>query len=305
MLNQTYTNLELIVVDDNSPDATREAVASFSDPRIRYVRNEPNLKLPRALNKGFSHARGEYLTWTSDDNLYAETAIQRMVETLQGGNCDFIYADYYLFADVDATGRPLDIHHDKLPNKVQLEKGNHIGACFMYTRGVYAAVGEYDPELFLVEDYDYFMRIAKRFRLCHIPEPLYYFRRDDDTLYISRFCEVKASDVLVRYKNGLLNEADVVEAIVTLLMRNPAALKNPILRWSDQAVRKLSFRLTTLHQKLLSKYLRRRLKTPVGALLEDYQSQRIAFAAAKDMLCGLMKELGTIAYTQPKTKREY
>ena len=305
VLNQTYTNLELIVVDDNSPDATREAVASFSDPRIRYVRNEPNLKLPRALNKGFSLARGEYLTWTSDDNLYAETAIQRMVETLQGGNCDFIYADYYLFADVDATGRPLDIHHDKLPNKVQLEKGNHIGACFMYTRGVYAAVGEYDPELFLVEDYDYFMRIAKRFRLCHIPEPLYYFRRDDDTLYISRFCEVKASDVLVRYKNGLLNEADVVEAIVTLLMRNPAALKNPILRWSDQAVRKLSFRLTTLHQKLLSKYLRRRLKTPVGALLEDYQSQRIAFAAAKDMLCGLMKELGTIAYTQPKTKREY
>ena len=305
VLNQTYTNWELIVVDDNSPDATREVVASFSDPRIRYVRNEPNLKLPRALNKGFSLARGEYLTWTSDDNLYAETAIQRMVETLQGGNCDFIYADYYLFADVDATGRPLDIHHDKLPNKVQLEKGNHIGACFMYTRGVYAAVGEYDPELFLVEDYDYFMRIAKRFRLCHIPEPLYYFRRDDDTLYISRFCEVKASDVLVRYKNGLLNEADVVEAIVTLLMRNPAALKNPILRWSDQAVRKLSFRLTTLHQKLLSKYLRRRLKTPVGALLEDYQSQRIAFAAAKDMLCGLMKELGTIAYTQPKTKREY
>ncbi len=47
----------------------------------------------------------------------------------------------------------------------------------MYTREVYEAVGEYDPELFLVEDYDYFMRIAKRFRICHIAEPLYYFRR--------------------------------------------------------------------------------------------------------------------------------
>jgi hypothetical protein len=40
----------------------------------------------------------------------------------------------------------------------------------------------------------------------------------------------KASDLLVRYNNGLLSEADVVEAIVTLLMRNTAALKNPILR---------------------------------------------------------------------------
>ena len=69
-----------------------EVVASFDDPRIRYVRNEPNLKLPRALNRGFSLARGEYLTCTSDDNLYGENAIQRMVGVLQGGNCDFIYS---------------------------------------------------------------------------------------------------------------------------------------------------------------------------------------------------------------------
>ncbi|BAN36777.1 hypothetical protein SCD_n02978 [Sulfuricella denitrificans skB26] len=302
VLNQTYTNLELIIVDDNSPDDTRAVVATFNDPRIRYVRNEPNLKLPRALNRGFSLARGEYLTWTSDDNLYDKNAIQRMVEVLQGGDCDFIYADYYLFADLDPDGRPLDIHHDKLPNKVQLEKGNHIGACFMYTREVYAAVGDYDPELFLVEDYDYFMRIAKRFRLCHIPEPLYYFRRDDDTLYCSRFCEVKASDVLVRYKNGLLSETDVLEAVVALLLRNTVDLKNPFLRWGHLAVGKLSFRLATLHRKMLAEYLRRRLRSRVWAILEDYRLNRIAFSAAKDVLCSLMKELGTIVYTQPKSK---
>jgi glycosyltransferase involved in cell wall biosynthesis len=302
VLNQTYTNLELIIVDDNSPDATREVVASFDDPRIRYVRNEPNLKLPRALNRGFSLARGEYLTWTSDDNLYNEHAIQRMVDVLQGGDCDFIYADYYLFTDLDSDGRPLDSHHSKLPDQVQLEKSNHIGACFMYTRGVYEAVGEYDPELFLVEDYDYFMRIAKRFRLCHIPEPLYYFRRDDDTLYISRFCEVKASDVLVRYKNGLLNEADVLDAVVELLLRNAEGLKNPVLRWSHHAVRRVSFKLTTLHRRMLTEYLRRRLRSRVGALLEAYRSKRIAFGAAKDALSRLIMELGTIAYIQPKTK---
>ena len=98
----------------------------------------------------------------------------------------------------------------------------------MYARGVYEAIGEYDPELFLVEDYDYFMRIAKRFRICHIAEPLYYFRRHDDALYVSRFCEVKASDFLGRYKNGLLSEADVLEAIVILLLRNPDELNNRV-----------------------------------------------------------------------------
>lgn len=302
VLNQSYTNLELIIVDDNSPDATREVVASFDDPRIRYVRNEPNLKLPRALNRGFSFARGEYLTWTSDDNLYDENAIRRMVEVLQGGDCDFVYADYYLFTDLDLDGRPLDSYHSKLPDQVRLEKSNHIGACFMYTRGVYEAVGEYDPELFLVEDYDYFMRIAKRFRLCHIPEPLYFFRRDDDTLYISRFCEVKASDVLVRYKNGLLNEAEVLEAVVELLLRNTDGLKNPLFRWSDHVVRRVSFRLTALYRKMLTEYLRRRLRRRVGALLEGYRSKSLVFGTAKDALSSLIMELGTIAYIQPKTK---
>ena len=302
VLSQTYGNLELIVVDDNSPDATRDVAASFSDPRIRYVRNEPNLKLPRALNRGFSLARGAYLTWTSDDNLYGENAIERMVEVLQKRKCDFVYADYYAFTDLDPTGRPLEIHHHRLPHTLQLEKGNHVGACFMYTRGVYEAVGEYDPELILVEDYDYFMRIAQRFRICHIAEPLYYFRRHDDALYVSRFCEVKASDFLGRYKNGLLSEADVLEAIVTLLLGNPDHLHNRFLRLSHQWVRRHSYRLTKLHVKMLGAYLRRRLRVRVATLLEGYRTKNIAFGAARDTLCGLMKELGAIAYNEPRIK---
>jgi len=302
VLDQTYRNLELIVVDDNSPDATRDVVATFSDPRIHYVRNEPNLKLPRALNRGFSLARGEYLSWTSDDNLYGENAIEKMVAAIRQRKCDFVFADYYQFADLDAQGRPLEIRHNKLPDTLQLEKGNHIGACFMYTRQVYEAVGEYDPELFLVEDYDYFMRIAERFRICHIAEPLYYFRRHDDALYVSRFCEVKASDFLGRYKNRLLSEADVLEAVVTLLLRNPDDLHNCVLSRSHRWVERHSYRLTKLHERMLAGYLRWRLRDRVATLLEGYRSKRVAFGAARDALCSLMREMGTIAYFERQLK---
>jgi glycosyltransferase involved in cell wall biosynthesis len=187
VLDQTHANLELIVVDDNSPDDTAAVVQSFDDPRIRYVKNDPNLKLPRALNRGFSMARGEYLTWTSDDNLLEPTAIEKMVAVLAANDCDFVYADYWLFSEQDADGRPLAPQQIRQPSTLQLDKGNHIGACFMYTRKLYEAVGDYDPELFLVEDYDYFLRAARQFRFCHLAEPLYYFRRDDATLYCSRF----------------------------------------------------------------------------------------------------------------------
>jgi glycosyltransferase involved in cell wall biosynthesis len=299
ILRQTYTNLELIIVDDNSPDNTPEIVESFSDARIRYVRNEPNLKLPRALNKGFSLARGDYLTWTSDDNLFAETAIKKMVARLQQGDCDFVYADYYLFADIDAAGNALEKRHEKLPGQLQLEKSNHIGACFLYTREAYDTVGDYDPDLFLVEDYDYFMRIAKRFKSCHIPEPLYYFRRHDDALFCSRYCEVKASDVLVRYKNGFINEEDAVNAVVALLLQNVDGINNPLLRWSGKLVHGISYRLTKAHHDYCRHYLMARLNPAVIALLTRYRAGQTGFKEAKETLMALMQGAGTVEYVRP------
>jgi glycosyltransferase involved in cell wall biosynthesis len=300
VLDQTYRSLELIIVDDNSSDGTRNVVDSFSDERIRYMRNEPNLKLPRALNRGFGAAKGAYLTWTSDDNIYADTAIERMVEALQTKDGEFVYADYFLFADLDSAGNPVDLRHERLPDQAQLEKSNHIGACFLYTREVYEEVGSYDPELFLVEDYDYFMRIAKRFRMLHIPEPLYYFRRDDETLFCSRFCEVKAADVLVRYKNGLLDDEAALDAVVSLIMRNPDGLRNPVLSWSYREVKKVSFRLTRMHKDMMTKYMRQRLRKGVMSVLEGYRSKRMKFGEAKEGLKVLMTRLGKIEYIQPK-----
>lgn len=297
VLAQTFTDWELIVVDDNSPDDTAQVVADFTDPRIRYVKNDPNLKLPRALNRGFSLARGDLLTWTSDDNLYGPQAIEKMVQRLQAGGCDLVYADYWLFSEQDEQGQPVGPQHDRLPGSVQLHKGNHIGACFMYTRRAYEAVGDYDPELFLVEDYDYFIRIARQFTLAHIAEPMYYFRRDDDTLYLSRFAEVKASDLLVRYKNALLDEAGVLDALVALLLRHAEPLRDPLLRASRAlALASGSWRVDQWQQRLMRDRLERRLRAPLAAILQAHRAGQRPFGAARDDIRTLMAGVGTLKY---------
>lgn len=296
ILNQTYTNFELIIVDDNSPDNTAEVIKSFNDPRIRYVKNEFNLKLPRTLNKGFSLAQGEYLTWTSDDNIFEPTAIEKMAEALQTSQCEFVYADYYLFIDTDANSKPLNPQHSQLPFPIQLEKSNDIGACFMYTRRVYEETGEYDPELFLVEDYDYFIRIEKKFKMQHISSPLYYFRRDDNTLYCSRFCEVKASDFLVRYKNNLLDDNAVLDAIIALITQNMKGLKNPFLRGSYLLVYKLSYKLTQLQKILTLWFLKKSLGLSVKSLLHDYSEGQATFEVTRDNIKNLLQNYGTIEY---------
>ena len=96
-LNQTLTDFELIIVDDCSQDRTPAIVDEFAqmDTRVKVIRNKQNRKLPASLNVGFARARGSYHTWTSDDNVYAPTALKEMLVYLQTHpHLDAVYCDY-------------------------------------------------------------------------------------------------------------------------------------------------------------------------------------------------------------------
>ena len=299
VLNQTYKNLELIIIDDHSHDETEDVVKGFHDERIKCTRNESNLKLPRSLNKGFSLSKGDYLTWTSDDNLYADTAIERMVKYAQDKNCDFVFADYYHFSEMDMhTGEPLNPHHVKLPDQQQLQRSNQVGACFMYTRRVYEEIGDYDPELFLVEDYDYFIRISKSFGMCHINEPLYYFSRHEQSLYTSRFCEVKASDILVRYKNQLLDKRGALDATVDLILRHSGMINNLLLRSGFHFTSKISYRISLFYRNAVSRYLSHKLGKNLFSILENYDAGIMGFKEARDSLRKLLQGIISLNYSE-------
>ena len=84
ILSQTYTNLEVLIMDDCSPDNTPEVAQSFNDPRVRHVRNEPNLGHLRNYNKGIEMARGKYV-WliSADDKLHVPHVLERFVAVME------------------------------------------------------------------------------------------------------------------------------------------------------------------------------------------------------------------------------
>ncbi len=178
-LEQIYKNIELIVVDDGSSDNISKIITSYHDKRVRYLRHERNLGQARALNTGFSNASGEYLTWTSDDNIYSPQAIGSMVEALEKNKkTDYVYANYH---EIDETGKILQSVSVGPPGS--LRRVNRLGLCFLYRKKVYERLGGYDPEAFLVEDYEYWLRIYyNRFRMQKLNEYLYYFRVHKDSL---------------------------------------------------------------------------------------------------------------------------
>ena len=172
---QTWRNWELIIVDDGSTDKTAEIAKEYAakDQRIFYYKNEQNLRLPKNLNRGFSLAKGEYLTWTSDDNMYLPIAIEKMVKQLEVSHAEFVFASCRI---IDSDGREVEYNMVNESSLKRIVGNNPVGACFMYTRKVYQEIGKYDPDYTLVEDFDYWQRIAMKFPITTIEEILYKYR---------------------------------------------------------------------------------------------------------------------------------
>jgi len=203
-LTQTFPFWELIVVDDASTDGTPEIISRYTklDPRIRSIRHDRNCKLPGALNSGFQKARGQYLTWTSNDNTYRPNALESMFKFLEANReVAMVYADYTV---IDQEGAPVERRVVDLPADDTLH--NWVGACFLYRREVYIKIGNYADDLFLAEDYDYWLRIRGKFRMGPLHQDLYCYRDHGASLTRQRAYAVKEAHIRAVERNiGVMN----------------------------------------------------------------------------------------------------
>lgn len=178
-LNQTHANIELIIVNDCSTDKSLEIATKLQkkDNRIVIINNNKNLKLPASLNVGHKAGKGEYVTWTSDDNIYNLNAIERLLKTLKINKVDLVYSD---ISKIDANGKEL-----KEVSFLSFENilfGNFIGSCFLYKMEVFNKNDGYNESLFLVEDYDFWLRASLHSLFCHLDKDLYKYRLHETSL---------------------------------------------------------------------------------------------------------------------------
>jgi glycosyltransferase involved in cell wall biosynthesis len=228
-LNQTYQNIELVIVDDCSKDETPDIIKSYNDPRIRYIRNETNQRLPRSLNIGFKHAQGDYLTWTSDDNYFAPTAIEEMHNRLKEKQGDFVYCDLY---NVYVNEQD-KIKERKLQDPERIKIEDCVGACFMYSRRVYERIGDYNADAELVEDYEYWIRVSLQFSLHHLPKPLYFYRYHDLSLWGTKYAKIQIMEFLLKFKYDFLTKEETYRTHRTDVRRSPRKLSGPAKAQTD------------------------------------------------------------------------
>ena len=174
ILSQTYRNIELVVVNDCSTDKSLCIIKEYmeKDDRVKLVNNETNQKLPKSLNIGFEHCRGDYYTWTSDDNIMKPNAINRMLEVMKKEDADLVFSRC---ETINAEGKKIG-ESELYKNLDEIYYNNIVLASFLYKKEVHEKLHGYDTTKFLVEDYDFWLRAYQKFKFVYIREILYKIR---------------------------------------------------------------------------------------------------------------------------------
>lgn len=167
VLNQTFTNFELIIVDDDSIDNSVSVIRSFSDERIKFYKNEKNIGRVKNINKCLSLASGEYVTLLPSDDIYMPAFLEKSVKILDLNlTVGLTYSSSRIIdenGDVISEYRPFDQDYIRSGEEEfkNLILGNYISALTaMVRRECYASLGTFDEAVTGGADWNMWLRIS-------------------------------------------------------------------------------------------------------------------------------------------------
>jgi glycosyltransferase involved in cell wall biosynthesis len=216
ILGQTHSRVEVIVMDDHSPDDTATVVERYKDDaRVRYVRNDPNLGHLRNYNKGIGLATGEYI-WliSADDKLRAADAVERYVKLMEA-NPKLAYA-FCPAVELTAKGEELNVvdwtkpytEGRILPGReflLELAQGNCVSApAVMVRRRCYEEAGAFPLDLPHAGDWYLWCAFATLGDVAYVADPLIYYRVHGTNMSLNlrdtRMALVRADQSQVRWR---------------------------------------------------------------------------------------------------------
>lgn len=162
---QTMQDFEIVVVDDGSTPPAESVVREIGDSRIRYIRHARNQGLPAARNTAIRAAAGEYIAFLDDDDEWLEDKLEKQLHAL--ARCDAVLTAAYVNdrSRIKCFGRSTVTAHD-------LRRGNPFDPSTLMVKTAVMRELLFDARLRVGEDWDAFIRIAQKYRVRYLREPL-------------------------------------------------------------------------------------------------------------------------------------
>lgn len=178
VLNQSYKNLELIVVDDCSDDNSLEVIREFQDERIKVIALKRNSGANAARNKGIMAARGQYVAFQDSDDEWDKDKLRIQVHEMLDRDLSACFCAHCLIDDVCEVIVP-----DDYENKEKYEDGlinvltnyNVIGTPTLIVRkDVFEEIDSFDEEMPRLQDYEFVIRLVQKKKIAYVARPLVF-----------------------------------------------------------------------------------------------------------------------------------
>lgn len=178
VVNQTYNNLEIIVVDDGSTDNTKQIVGEINDNRIIYIRQKKNKGISAARNTGIKNSEGKFIAFLDSDDEYLPQKIKKSLEIFKGTSSCLGMVSSSHYGDEKKLVFPS-------PNKkINKKRTIPIPSTWVLKKEVFKKVGFFNEGISLAEDSEFFWRFRKKFMFDIIREPLVVKYRSADGFHV-------------------------------------------------------------------------------------------------------------------------
>lgn len=200
ILNQTYKNIEFIIIDDGSTNNTYEWAKEIisDDDRVKLTKNEKNIGLTKTLNLCLKQASGKYIARMDGDDYCELDRIEKQIVFLKENKCDLVATNICNFDDDGVWGYRKN--SEKICEKDFLFTSPIVHPTILCYKWCYEKVNGYNEKWYTNrnEDYDLFMRMyANGIRINTIQENLYYYR-EDEVCYAKRKYRYRICEFCVR-----------------------------------------------------------------------------------------------------------
>jgi len=188
ILDQTFKDFELLIVDDCSTDGTVDVIRKYKDSRIRLVVNKKNVDITRSLNKGLKLARGKYIARLDSDDVSIPKRLEKQFNFLEDNK------DYAAVGSrteyIDGDGNHIGYWKQEISAEEIFYALSYrcclTSSSMMFNRETVSKIGNYDESSSHAEDYEIFYRISRKHKIYVIPEYLIKYRiRENQRLVIN------------------------------------------------------------------------------------------------------------------------
>lgn len=194
VINQTYRDFELIIIDDGSSDRTAEIISSYDDERIIFIKNGQNMGLPYSLNKGMEMARGEYIARMDGDDICFPQRLQKQLEYMeQHPEITMCGANRLDFSEKGKKSAKRFFPEESEALKVRLLFGNPIAHSSWFIRkdDFLKHHFRYDEDFRYSQDYELIYRILKSCKIACVQTILLKYRVKEKTRSNGRCRDIK------------------------------------------------------------------------------------------------------------------